>query len=187
VKEISETQKKQLIWLALGEYYQVPLTENQLLMYTQDVEKLSSDDLARAAQSWRNNPENTRCPRPAQLIDLLNPTVSEQGEAVEVANRIWEAIGKFGWPNPVKAKEFIGELGWIVVERYGGWKSICLESNDAEPGIMKAQMRETAKSVAERARAGVLHTPPALPKPDQEIKSIGEIVKKVLEHKEPTP
>jgi hypothetical protein len=176
MKNATDDQKRKLIWVSLGEYYQRPLTENQIRMYAEDTAAYPVEALIHAAKIWRDNPDNNRCPIPANLIQIINPTPSAQGEAVEVMNRIWEAIGKFGWPNPDGAKEFIGELGWTVVQRYGGWAALCNEANSSEAGIMKAQLRESVKSVSERSKAGVLHIPPALPKPDGEFKSLGEIL-----------
>jgi hypothetical protein len=45
--------------------------------------------------------------------------------ALDIATRIEGAIRRLGHGNPEKAKEAIGPVGWEVVNRLGGWISVC--------------------------------------------------------------
>lgn len=180
---MSDTHLAQIktLLLALAEYYQAPLTANQLVMYASDLAQFSIQSIAQVIQRYRADPKNNRFPIPAQLIRLLHPTITDDAQAVEVANRIWGAIAQFGWPNPSAAEKHIGPLGWIIVERLGGWRSVCDESGTGTAGVFRAQLRESAKSVIERAKAGILNTPPGLPDRSGPAEHIGTIVNKVLE------
>jgi len=63
------------------------------------------------------------------------PTVGDLQESVdellqkecpaEIASKIVKAISKFGSTNHKAAREYIGELGWSVVDLDGGWGTIC--------------------------------------------------------------
>lgn len=78
---------------------------------------------------------------------------SPQDKGREVADRIWTAISKFGGYQPEKAKEFIGDLGWLVVEMSGGWSDVCnVELSDE--GIRKAQWRGSAEVYAKKGGLG---------------------------------
>lgn len=86
--------------------------------------------------------------------------------AVEAADLIAKAIKDVGRYNPKRAQEQMGELAWAVVMRNGSWESVCEVADDRALEIAKAHWRETAKSIANRARAGTLGQMPALPAPD---------------------
>lgn len=166
----------QAMLLLLAEYFQKQLTQNQLRMYAEDLEEYGHEAVGHAIKKFKADKANKFYPLPAHLIEIMQPAVNPDHEAVEVMNRIWTAIAQHGWPNPKPAREYIGELGWAVVERYGGWKNICQEANDSDGGIMKAQLRETVKSVVGRAKQGLLNTPPALPQPDNAPALLKDII-----------
>jgi len=86
----------------------------------------------------------------------------DETDAREAASLIIQAVKKFGWPAPEDAKNFMGSLAWAVVERQGGWASICKNLNDSNLGIHQAQWRELAKSILDRSRRGETN-PPELP------------------------
>lgn len=88
---------------------------------------------------------------------------NDHGTATEVAERIWTAIGKFGWPNGEAAKEFLGEPAWSAVLLSGGWQDAC-NAHEDQKGIFIAQMRDLTLSLLRKQRAGVpLMSAPQLP------------------------
>jgi hypothetical protein len=90
--------------------------------------------------------------------------VSAKAEATEAANRIISAMSRHGRPNGAAARGAIGELGWAVVEQFGGWETLCdrVTHNDQLP-TLTAQLRDTAMGIHEKAAKGALGTLPGLP------------------------
>lgn len=82
--------------------------------------------------------------------------------ARDAVSRIWEAISDFGWNNPRAAKEYIGELGWKVVERHGGWARVTDVEED-QRGILTAQWRDLAITLYRFEQNGDSNRGPALP------------------------
>lgn len=150
-----------LILTALAEYYRKPLTTNQLNMYAEDLMVLSLDELSTSIKRLRSNPDIEFFPLPSLIIQQISPDLRD--ESIEATNRILEAMAKFGYSNFEKAKEYIGALGWRVVEREGGWQRICESTTNKEIPILKAQWRELAMSTIRRARSGADQQPPAIP------------------------
>ena len=167
------------ILVGLSMYYQIELKPMQLEMYADDLMELTTDELKNTIQQYRRNPKNIRFPLPAALIAIAKPEVNPDHEAIEASNRIWAAIGMFGYNHPASAKEYIGELGWAVVKRNGGWASVCQESNDTDGGTMKAQFRESAKAVYGRSKQGRQDEPPSLPSNVKELPFMGVLLKKM--------
>lgn len=155
----------QRFWVWVAEYYAYPITENQVKMWAEDIQEYNLMDLKRAFMAYRKDKNNNFIPRPNQIIQLLEPEISPRALADEAAGRIYQAITLCGYDNSNGAKEFIGELGWRVVEREGGWVSICRTCSEQNKGTTKAQWRDMALSIIERSKYGLADIPPALPSP----------------------
>lgn len=153
-------------------YGRQPLLDAVILMQVSDMEDLEFDDVTRAFDSYRKNPKNRVPPLPADIRNLIQPAQTDEQLAIDSASRIVQAITKYGYTNPDRAKRFIGELGWEIVRREGGWENLCERLRDHEIGMFKAQTRELAKSLISRSRAGLLEQPPALPEPENKTKSL---------------
>jgi hypothetical protein len=125
-----------------------------------------------AIKSIRRDPKTTKLPLPAVIRQRIAPELSDDNMSVLAANKIWDAIAKFGWPNHKEAKTFLGELPWAVVEHAGGWVSVCQESGSGNPQAFKAQLRELSKSVIARAKSGNLDEPMYLPEPESKLNKI---------------
>lgn len=159
-----ETQKLKAIILATNMYYGRELRDDVLLMQVSDLADLSFDAVAQAYVNYRRNPKNRQPPLPADILEAVNPgnVVSPEQDAVEASNRIIQAMTRYGWTNPDRAREFIGELGWMIVEREGGWRDLCERTTNDDLPILKAQWRELAKALRSRAEAGKLDKAPRL-------------------------
>lgn len=122
----------------------------------------------KAFTRFATDKKNQRFPIPAQIIALMGDQLSVETQAVECASRIRAAVGKFGWAQPTEAKNYIGDLGWLVVGRSGGWTYLC-ENLGASLSVLtyQAQARELAKSLLEQNKLGVLDQPMQLQKPEQ--------------------
>lgn len=148
---------------ATASYYGKRLEPDVLTMMCDDLSDLPLTACVDAYAKYRRDSSNRFFPLPAQIRDIISPATSPDDEAREAAGRIIQAIAKFGWCNESRAKLFVGSLGWEVVQRFGGWPSVC-ELQNKNVGTFQAQARDLAKSVSVRALNGSLDRPPELPK-----------------------
>jgi hypothetical protein len=120
----------------------------------------SLDEYLGALKKYTEDSKNRTFPNPSQLRIYLRPELSVDAKANESANKIRQAITKFGWPEPKQAREFMGELAWAIVERFGGWQYIC-ENHGVElnPLMFHAQARDSAKSILEQGNLGIVGKP----------------------------
>jgi hypothetical protein len=149
----------------LGAYFQQQLPDPVIVMYAEDLADLPYPDVRRAMEECRREPKRRTMPMPADIRDRLTPAVTDGALALEAAARIVAAISKFGYYNARDSQAYIGEIGWLVVEKMGGWESICTSLTNKQMGTFHAQCRELAKAQIELSRAGKLDLPPALPRP----------------------
>lgn len=138
------------IILLTHEYYHRghPLSDQVLLMYAGDLSDLNEQQCVGAYTQWRRNPKNTKAPLPAEIRELVNPEqfVAIEAQARELAARVVGAIPKFGWCNPKEAKLYIGDIGWQLVERHGGWRYLCENVGVIiNPAVLQAQIRDQAE------------------------------------------
>ncbi len=137
---------KELIVLTAS-YYGKTLSAPLLEMYVDDLSDLPTDQVALAYRAYRRNPKNTQFPLPAQIRGVVAPELDPDSIAREVAARITAAIPKYGYANSIDARAYIGEIGWSIVERQGGWPYICERHGvSIDPTAFQAQTRELAKS-----------------------------------------
>jgi hypothetical protein len=95
-----------------------------------------------------------------RLCEGSNLSDEEVGQ--EVAARIQGAISKFGWNNFKMAEEFIGPIGWAVIQQSGGWSRICEQESDNIMSDRKA-WRDAAVIVVKKNRLPGGDLPPSLP------------------------
>lgn len=101
-------------------------------------------------------------PTIAKIIRLSNGVfLSDEEVGRDLAVRIEEAIGRFGYTNPGSAETFIGELGWEVVKQSGGWSSVCSITEDHLASSRK-HWRETGALVSKKFHTLGKITAPAL-------------------------
>jgi hypothetical protein len=164
---------KKLI-VGLAAYYGHPLDEFVVGMYAEDLVDLPIGDIARAVREIRLDPANTRFPLPAVIRAKASASTNDTDIARDVAARIYKAIGRHGhnwsekdknWPSEPIAE--LGEAGWEVVKRLGGWYRMCEFSGEVSAGIFLAQVRDLTESTLRMARAGHLHQAPTLPAPSK--------------------
>lgn len=142
MSEVNKTQAIKLILNGLAEYYGTALTPTRLAMYAEDLEDLELEQIGMAIKAVRRNPNQVFFPLPSVIREQINGNVKDQ--AMDASSRILEAMGRFGWTNPDGARGYIGEIGWDVVMREGGWTSLCERTTNKELPILKAQWRELA-------------------------------------------
>jgi hypothetical protein len=153
--------KKLLIGLA--ETFGTNLSEARLSIYVGALSDLPPDVAKEAINRVIADPKQKFFPLPAEIRERVAPSINPDHEAQEVAGRISKAISEHGYWHPEEARRDIGELGWLVVERSGGWAILCESTLAADIGTRFAQWREMAKSLQARAARGVLGEAPRIP------------------------
>ncbi len=134
-------------------YGKYDLTKEQISTYISVLEnhfKKEYDVFAQALDSYSKDSKNKFFPAPANLNQYINPETSPDAQANEIASKIRQAISEIGYVSPTRAHLFIGDVGWQVVQRSGGWQYLC-ENHGAtlSPLTFYAQSRDTAKAIIE--------------------------------------
>lgn len=148
----------------LAEYYDKQLSVTQLAMYVEDLLDVEPSKLLAAVREYRRDGRNVFFPLPAKLKALAYPESDPEAEAVEAVSRIVQAVANIGPYRTEDARSFVGELGWLVVTRDGGWQNVCQNLTEENMGTLKAQWRQLAIAQHKRAKAGLVDAP-ALPTP----------------------
>lgn len=140
---MSDAELKELKKLIFNtaKYYGREINPEVITMMADDLSDLGFSDVLNAYTLYRRDPKNRSMPLPAQIRDLISPTMTPIAEAREILERIKHAISKFGYASGKLAHEYIGDVGWRSVQRQGGWHAIC-ESDIHVNAARQAQMRD---------------------------------------------
>lgn len=142
-----ERKHVQKMLLALADLYGRQLSAPAVGLMSDALMDLDGKSVIEALNKYMRDPASRSFPMPGAIRAMIVPEVTGDQVALEAANRIVEAMGKYGWTNPEKAREFMGEIAWEVVKRDGGWAALCERTNNDDLPILKAQWRELAKVV----------------------------------------
>lgn len=124
-------------------YYSRELQKEVLSMMVDDLSDLPFDLINQAYSMYRRDPKNRAFPLPAQIRDIVDPVETPEERAREIAARIEGAIVRFGHPNEAEARHHIGDEGWSIVQRYGGWSHLCANHGlSITPASFHAQVRD---------------------------------------------
>lgn len=154
------------------------LSDSVLLMYESDLADLDPIACIDAYERWRRNPANKKNPLPAEIREMVNPEefVAVETQAREIASRIMGAIPKFGWANPKEAQAYIGPHGWALVDRAGGWRYLCENTQARQVPTMLAQFRDQLEGTLRYSLPVVERTIAALPSAEARgLESVREI------------
>lgn len=138
----------------------------------------SFEDFSSAILQYRNDTKNTAFPSPSKLSKYLTPEISIDAQAQEITSRIVLSISKYGYGSAKEVQAFVGELGWVVVKRLGGWQYLCQEHGvSIDPGAFYAQTRELVKTHIEIQNKPNLDMTKLLSGKSEETRSLPEPVK----------
>lgn len=90
--------------------------------------------------------------------------LSYEENARDACARIRESVSRFGHWNEDSAKNYIGDLGWEMVMRSGGWDVICSAENYDALDFQLVQMRELGIVLQNKAAGDYLDKAPNLPR-----------------------
>lgn len=141
-----QRQKLGVLIQNMATYYGRKFDRPVISMMIDDLQDLPFVQVEMGYNAYRKNAKNTFFPLPAAIRQLILPEPTEDMQAREIASRISQAVTKFGHPNELEAQEFVGEVGWRVVQRKGGWNYICQNLGvTLDATVFEAQTRELAK------------------------------------------
>lgn len=127
-------------------YFQRQVTKEVVSLMVDDLQDLPYEKVVKAYQTIRKDPKTQGFPLPAKIRAIVEPVPTPEAEGREAVERIKLAIAKFGWPQGAAAKEFIGPIGWRIVEGMGGWMRVCESDFIHNPGLL-AQARNRAEDL----------------------------------------
>lgn len=159
-----EKQQLKALLVAMSVYYGQQLPDAVIALHVEDLADLPYQKVTDAYAAARRDPRNTRLPLPAQIREIVAPKVSPDDEAREIAANIAKAIARIGSHQSARAQEFLGPIGWRVVDLAGGWVRVCELLNDRTQTQLMAQWRDLAGSLLRRAKVASLEAP-SLPSP----------------------
>ncbi|MBX9837516.1 MAG: hypothetical protein K2X69_04270 [Silvanigrellaceae bacterium] len=77
---------------------------------------------------------------------------SETEPSLQIAERIVRGMQLFGAYKNEEAKEFVGELGWKVVQNNGGWQEMCYNTNIKYISLVKKDLQKQIKIIKKEER-----------------------------------
>jgi hypothetical protein len=122
------------------------------------LDELSDDEFIKACTLV--NKKFRKVPAPIDFYELVKKATNSKNESIDVAARIIGAVPEFGYARGNDAREYIGELGWQVVQRFGGWTTVCEGLTVQNEAMKYAQFREVANAMMERRALGIDHCAP---------------------------
>jgi hypothetical protein len=118
-----------------------------------DLEDLPFNLTMQGLSMYRLDKKNRTWPRIGDLRAYADPSpIDSREQASEIAQKCFGAIRKFGWTKSQEAREFIGEEGWEVIQRRGGWQAHCESTLEREVPILTAQFRDSLVPLIDKAK-----------------------------------
>ena len=134
------------------------LTRETVALYEQHLSPLGFERVCWALdQSIAARRSRDPLPSIRDLREIVEPGLDPESLALEAAARIAGAVARIGPYDFQHAREFIGPIGWQVVQIEGGWQTVCETLTFDNLGMMKAQWRNLARVQAERKQYDYAH------------------------------
>ncbi len=143
--------EKELFSLAFY-FNETRFTKQHFEMYAKDLSDKDFDQIKKGCELYRKDPKNSFFPvPPTKILTYLQEDDIE--ESYEIIEEIMDCVKRYGWSNPVAAKNFLGDYGWSVVKVFGGWNSLCQNlGKEISLTMFNSQAREFIKSSLSRNR-----------------------------------
>ena len=146
------------------------------------VEYLSKYDLAKVNIALKSLLDShPGFPDIAHIVKLVDPPMSEDDRGNEMAGAIIDSIMSLGRYQIDEAKKRLGPIAWWVVERVGGWNTLCLMGT-GELTSTRAQIRELSKAALKISHRNE-NDPRLLPHEKSGLKSLRDMFDKFKEEK----
>lgn len=120
-----DLKKLKMLIVNVADYYSKELKPAVITMMAEDLREFEYENVEAAFSKYRKQDKNFRFPMPAQIREIILQKLDNSSNAREIAAKVLESVSKFGYTSGTEAREYIGEVGWRAVERFGGWLYIC--------------------------------------------------------------
>ena len=150
------------------------IPEIRLKLYTETLIKYDIDKIKESLSLCVRN--CNYFPSLKQILDFMDPPADKKDEGNELAGAIISCIKNFGRYSPKKVYEFVGPLGKLVIQRFGGWELIC-NSQESELGVLRAQLRDLSISIIASKNRPIEQI--KIPYQKERFKSISECFKQL--------
>jgi hypothetical protein len=134
------------LWMVFANFYNEPMLPERVNVFASVMAEFEAADVERAMKILMANPDITRMPLPAKVMQEIRPTLSTADAAQQLLLKVQEAVNLFGYYQPAKAREHIGELCWKALNGQWGWEEFC-SVKEGDVGTARAQLRERLKSL----------------------------------------
>lgn len=162
---LEQRQQIGLVILNTARYYNRIIEKETISMMLDDLSDLSFEEILKAYKKYRLDSKNKTFPLPAQIRDLINPEATDESVGRDISAKILSAISKFGYPNAKDARAYIGEFGWGIVNKLGGWSYLCENRGlNLNSTSFIAQVRDLATDLSKHGQLAI----------DNKILSIGK-------------
>ena len=146
-----EREKKDfaLLLKQLSTYYGYEMSDDQFELYLEVLSRVDYETCKTSVVEYMSDFGNSKFPIPIHIVfKYLNKGPSPTDIANDVVGRINYAISKFGLSYVKEAKEYIGEYGVEVCEKWGGYHYLAMEiGRSIDQCTFNAQAREFCKSI----------------------------------------
>ncbi len=144
----------------------VQINQTMLRVYDIAISPYGYESGVAALQSLMLETKIWQMPTPNSIIEKIKNKPARVSDANEIAGRIMESLSEFGYSHSLRAREYIGDLGWMVVKRFGGWAYLCSEVGvTLNTATTRAQLREMALSLMDINEKRGLDEAPQLESP----------------------
>ena len=158
--EVGQRRALAVEWATLAEYYRSPLSDVVVSLYVSDLSDLPLGAVLDAMRGMRRDAKRRHLPLPADVRERAAGT--GRCDAGEIAAKLCASIAKFGYTSPDRARAYMGEVGWAIVGRFGGWAQLCNTLTTAEMNTFRAQVREVCRVEIDRQEQTKKSDTPAL-------------------------
>lgn len=112
-------------------------------LYTEELTEYKIPDIQNALKKCSR--ECQWFPSLKEIVDRINPLIEKKDEGNEIAGAIIECIRNLGRYEPEKVFNYVGAIGTLVIQRFGGWELIC-NTLETDLNVTRAQLRDLAIS-----------------------------------------
>lgn len=138
-------------------------------IWVESMMNMTDEEFDRALEFLRTCYREQRLPKITDVESYAKQQLAGEEESQRAVDLIAEAIIRYGYTNPDRAKAYIGEFGWKLVSEIGGWTNICSIESMRDLDFAKTSWLKTAKILHKRAALGIIDKKPELPKPSNQI------------------
>lgn len=171
---MNKTKELKLMLLNAADAFGIEFTPNRLNAYVEGLTHLNVENYRALYHAIVTTFD--RYPTVKQICDVAQ---ANENAPLLNANKILEAVVRFGWPNAQEAAEWLGPERWKIVQMLGGWSHLCETANTKQKGILTAQIRDLCSEVNVTRSAERSGVNPQLCEPGKVAQLVSDSVKEI--------